>query len=141
MYIYIVCVYIKICTFHITVCTCVCVAYIHCKWFCKLYINILQDKISSQLHNNIPPQLEDYPDLKSANLRYTLQENITVTCQYYSTLKAYQYMLYQFLHSQDTNVSNGTTRSVMYLLQTAAESLQIIQVSHAIAYINFRRAS
>ena len=41
-------------------------------------------------------------------------------------------MLYQFLHSQDTNVSNATTRSVMYLQQTAAESLQVIQVSQSI---------
>ena len=78
---------------------------------------------------------DDSSDLQLESLRYTLKENITVTCQYYSTLKAYQYMLYQFLHSQDTNVSNATTRSVMYLLQTAAESLQIIQVSKK-AHIN-----
>jgi len=68
-------------------------------------------------------------DLQLESLRHTLEENITITCQYYSTLKAYQYMLYQFLHSQDTNVSNVTTTSVMYLLQTAAESLQVISVS------------
>ena len=48
-------------------------------------------------------------------------------------------MLYQFFHSQDTNVSNATTASVMYLLQTAAESLQAIQVSiitHRNTYVN-----
>ena len=39
-------------------------------------------------------------------------------------------MLYQFLHSQDTNISNATITSLMYLLQTAAESLQAIQVSN-----------
>ena len=78
--------------------------------------------------NNIPQQNES-SDLRLESLNHTLQENIIVTCQYYSTLKAYQYMLYQFLHSQDTNVSNATTTSVMHLLQTAAESLQIIQVS------------
>ena len=66
-------------------------------------------------------------DEQSESLSNTL-ENITVTCRYYSELKAYQYMLYQFFHSQDTNVSNVTITSVMYLLQTAAESLQKIQV-------------
>ena len=78
--------------------------------------------------DNIPQQNES-SDLQLESLNHTLQENITVTCQYYSILKAYQYMLYQFLHSQDTNVSNATTTSVMYLLQTAAKSLQNIQVS------------
>ena len=87
----------------------------------------LQESITLYPFNNKPQQNES-SDLQLESLNHTLQENITITCQYYSTLKTYQYMLYQFLHSQDTNVSNATTTLVMYLLQTAAESLQIIQV-------------
>ena len=93
-----------------------------------LAICLLQESITLHPLDNIPLQ-SDSSDMQLDSLKYILQENITITCQYYSTLKAYQYMLYQFLHSQDTNVSNATTTSVMYLLQTAAESLQIIQVS------------
>jgi len=103
--------------------------------FCVLvYLSIissLQEAASSPPLNNMPSQqnYDGFSDLELESLRHTLEENIAVTCQYYSTLKAYQHMLYQFLHSQDTNVSNATTTSVMYLLQTAAESLQTISVS------------
>ena len=54
-------------------------------------------------------------------------------CKYYAEIKAYQYKLNKFSISR--NVSNSTIASVMYLLQSAGESLQAIEVSITIVHI------
>ena len=48
-------------------------------------------------------------------------------CKYYAEIKAYQYKLNKL--STSPNVLNKTIASVMYLLQSAGESLQAIEVS------------
>lgn len=58
-----------------------------------------------------------------------LQET-TTACKRYAETKAYQYMLHKFLGTQNNeSISNHTITSIMYLLQNAGESLQVIQVS------------
>ena len=64
------------------------------------------------------------------------------TCERYTEIKAFQYMLNTFLHAQNTNsISNTSILSIMYLLQNAGESLQAIKVSrlsmHVLGYNYF----
>ena len=54
-------------------------------------------------------------------------------CKYYAEIKAYQYKLNKF--SVSRNVSNSTIASVMYLLQSAGESLQAIEVSIVMVHV------
>ena len=61
-------------------------------------------------------------------LESILNENTTeVICKYYAKIKAYQYILHKFFTS--SNKSNTTIVSIMYLLQSAGESLQTIEVN------------
>lgn len=53
--------------------------------------------------------------------------DLSELCEDYAQIKAYQYKLLKFFTNQ--NLPNTTTVSIMYLLQSAAESLQAIQVS------------
>ena len=69
------------------------------------------------------------PNLSWERLNETLNENITTAiCKKYVEIKAYEYKLQKFIDAQNT--SNTTTIvSIIYLLQSVAESLQAIQVS------------
>ena len=58
--------------------------------------------------------------------------NTSEICKLYLKIKAYQYMLYQFLNNNGTTVTailKPTIKSILYLLQNIGESLQAIQVS------------
>jgi len=77
----------------------------------------MQNHLSTS--NNAHDRLSDLPKLQKLN----------ALCKHYAEIKAYQYMLYQFLGTQNSNISNVTILSIMYLLQNAGESLQTIQVS------------
>jgi len=57
-------------------------------------------------------------------------KNSSHICRNYSMTKAYQYMLHRYLHrQQEMELSNTTITSILYLLQSAGESLQSAQVS------------
>ena len=69
------------------------------------------------------------------NLNKTLDKSITTTiCKKYIEIKAYEYKLQKFIIAQNTS-STTTVVSIMYLLQSVAESLQAIQVSFIVSYV------
>ena len=85
-------------------------------FFIQKHLHISKSFISNTIRDNIA----DLPELKDLN----------TTCIHYTEIKAYQYMLHQFLGTQNTaKITNATILSIMYLLQNAGESLQTIQVS------------
>ena len=77
---------------------------------------------------SLPKMSCNIPDFSLESLNETLGANITTAiCKYYTEIKAYEYKLQTFVHAKNT--SNATVASIMYLLQSVAESLQAIQVS------------
>ena len=92
-----------------------------------MWFSILQRHLGSssciQIQND---EIVSDPNLDTLNR--TINENSTKTCEYYAEIKAYQYMLHNNSNSQDsTNIT--TIASILYLLQSAGESLQSIEVS------------
>ena len=85
----------------------------------------LFSSLQPHLRNSYCDNTSDQHDKISPSLNKTLKENTTKTCRDYAEIKAYQYMLHNFTTSQNITIS-----SIMYLLQSAAESLQAIQVSY-----------
>ena len=82
----------------------------------QLYISNYKAFILSTTRDDI----SSLPELKG----------LTTTCGRYAEVKAFQYMLHQFLGTQNaSNIAKATILSVMYLLQNAGEFLQSIQVS------------
>ena len=101
--------------------------YLQCNdWYVSYFIN-LQPNLPRPVSCNTVTYNQILSNYTLEGLNRILDENSTVTtCKYYEEIKAYQYKLHKFFTSQNT--SNTTIASITYLLQSAAESLQAIQV-------------
>ena len=93
-----------------------------------LYMRLIQFYTFSFMQPNLLKVSYNVSDSSWKSLNENLTVNITTTiCKNYTEIKAFEYKLQKFINAQNT--SNATVVAIMYLLQSAAESLQAIQVS------------